>query len=499
MARIYQTVGGNWEPKGSTEQLHVYNGLDCLVTLEVLQVIRPKLNEITEKVYAHALTLQGPILEMEARGVKVNLPARGKVLAIFEGRLAEVEASLREILEDGVGVSINWNSPQQLQHLFYEVMGLPPVRKKGIITTDRKALEKLRGYFYAECIVNHILAIRDLKKKIGVLKTGIDADNRIRTSYNIAGTDTGRLSSYQSAFGSGTNLQNITGELRYIYEADQGKKLAYIDLEQAESRGVGAIIWNLFQDPTYLDFCESGDLHTSVCRMTWPELPWTGNLKNDKAIAKQKFYRDFDYRDMAKRLGHGTNYYGQPPHMAKEIRVPVDTVSTFQRQYFKAFPGISEWHAWVKNKLYRDGWITTFMGRHRQFMGRRWEAETLRSAIAFEPQSAVADYLNKGLLAVWKSRRVELLLQVHDAIVFQYDERDENEVVPAVMKMLELEVPLLHGRSLIIPTEAFVGWNWGYTHNAKKEHTNPDGLIAFIGADSRERTKPVAFLDRKFY
>lgn len=498
MARIYKTVGGNWQPKGSTEQLHVYNALDCCVTLEVLQAIRPKLNEVTSQTYAHALALQAPILEMECRGVLVNREKISSVLVLFEERLATIENSLREILEDGIGVSINWNSPIQLQKLLYETLNLPPVRNKGKITTDRKALEKLRGYFYAECIINHILAIRDVKKKIGVLRTGIDSDGRIRTSYNIAGTDTGRLSSYQSAFGSGTNLQNITGELRYIYQADPGYKLAYIDLEQAESRAVGAIIWNLFQDSTYLDFCESGDLHTSVCRMTWPLMPWTGDLKLDKALAKQKFYRDFDYRDAAKRLGHGTNYFGQPAHMSKEVRIPFDLVAEFQRTYFKAFPGIPEWHNWVRSKLLKDGWITTFMGRHRQFMGRRWDAETLRAAIAYEPQSAVADYLNKGLLSVWRSGKVELLLQVHDAIVFQYPEHLEDTVIPDVQRLLEIEIPLLHGRSLVIPTEAFTGWNWGYTKNAKGELTNPDGLIPFTGDDKRVRTKPTSFLDRKF-
>lgn len=484
------------KPTGATEALHIYNGLDCCVTLEVLGAVLPQLDPVTSAVYDFERALQAPILEMECRGVAVDLGERNRVARILVDQHKQLEASLNEILEEGLGVyGLNTNSPQQLKEFFYGTLGISPVRNRTGITVDRKALEKLRNHFFAEPIVNHILALRDVRKKLGVLRTGIDADGRIRTSYNIAGTDTGRLSSYQSSFGSGTNLQNITGELRSIFVADPGKKLAYIDLEQAESRKVGAIIWNLFKDGGYLDACESGDLHTTVTRLCWPDLAWTGDPQADKAIAKQSFYRHFDYRDASKRLGHGSNYYGKPPHISQVTRIPYELVAAFQPKYFTAFPGIPHWHAWVRDKLRKDGHITTFLGRHRWFMGRRWDDETLRAAIAFEPQSATADYLNRGMLEVWRANfpGTELLLQVHDAIVVQYDEERENEIVPKLRKLLEWEVPLLHGRSLIIPTDAMVGWNWAYHSDA-----NPNGLKKFNGNDNRTRTTraKIGIMDR---
>lgn len=489
--KIFTTT--NPLPEGQTELLHIYNALDCMITLEVWQAIYPQLDEVTEKTYAFAMDLQGPIFEMECRGVKVDQAARVRVCAVLEKEVGTLGRDLDYILSEGLGFSgFNPNSPIQLSKLLYSTLKLPPVKFHGKITTNREALEKLKKYFFAEPIINHILAIRDLKKKISVLKTGIDADGRIRTSYNIAGTDTGRLSSYASAFGSGTNLQNITGELRSAFVADKGKKIAYIDLEQAESRAVGGIVWNLFQDGGYLDACESGDLHTTVCRLCWDYLPWTNDPKANKALAKQPFYRHFDYRDAAKRLGHGTNYYGKPPNMARQTHIELGLVAEFQKKYFAAFPGIESWHRWVRNKLLQDGFITTFMGRRRWFFGRRWDEETIRSAIAYEPQSAVADILNRGLFKVWKLPQVELLLQVHDAIVFQYDEEKENDIIPLVMKTLQVEVPLLHDRSLIIPTEAFVGWNWAY-----KSNTNPDGLVGF-GNDTRKRTAEVKLMDQQF-
>jgi DNA polymerase-1 len=517
----YSTSQVRSQDLGAQEGDWLYNGLDCCITLEVFHAIHPQLDEITRPVYEHALAMQAPILEMECRGIRVDDEARGQVASGFYAQLKQLEEALKELLIEGLGLppedvswtvkvkgqlieKFMWNSPLELKKLFYERMGFTPIRKRGVVSTDRNALEKLRNYFHAECIVNHILAIRDISKKLGVLRTGIDRDGRIRTSYNIAGTDTGRLSSYASSFGSGTNLQNITGELRRVFVADPGKRLCYIDLEQAEARGVGAILWNLFHDGRYLDFCESGDLHTNVCKMTWPDLGWTGDMKKDKEIAKQKFYRDFDYRDASKRLGHATNYVGQPPQISRLVRIPMPLVQAFQHAYFAAFP-IRDWHAWVRQKLIKDGWITTFMGRRRWFFGRRWEDETHRAAVAYEPQSAIADYLNRGLLAVWRASirgelPVELLLQVHDAIVFQYDAELENEVVPQVRKLLEIEVPLLYGRSLTIPTEAMVGWNWAYAYDAKKKVlNNPDGLVPYTGSDDRRRSAPVPILDRKFY
>ena len=489
-------------PSSPALQEQIYNALDCCVTLEVFEAINPLLNEITGATYESSKAFMAPILEMELRGVLVDPAAKA---AIYQETLKthdRLQSNLSTILRDGLGIpSFNPGSWQQKSWLLYDVLGLPHVRKRGAITTDREALEKLSTYFQADTICNHIIAIQECRKKLGFLKTGVSSDGRMRTSYNIGGTDTGRLSSSASAWWDGTNLQNIAPEMRRMFIADPGHRLAYIDLEQAEARAVGAIIWNLFHDGKYLDFCESGDLHTNVVKMTWPELPWTGNPQEDKALAKQKFYRDFNYRDAAKRLGHASNYRGQPPYISKVVRIPVGLVQDFQSNYFRSFPGISQWHGWVRNKLLRDGWITTFMGRQRWFFGRRWEDETVRSAVAYEPQSAIADYLNRGMLNVWKrlGSRVSLLMQVHDAILIQYPEEIENEIIPQVQKLLEIEIPLFHGRSLIVPTEAQVGWNWGYPYNNKKELINPDGLVTFTGDDRRIRSATASFLDRKFY
>ena len=93
----------------------------------------------------------------------------------------------------------------------------------------------MESYLLARQIVRHIITMRELGKKISMLKTEIDPDGRMRTSYNIAGTSTGRFSSSYSEFGTGGNLQNVEESLRSIFISDPGFKFAKFDAKSGES------------------------------------------------------------------------------------------------------------------------------------------------------------------------------------------------------------------------------------------------------------------------
>lgn len=471
-----------------TELLWIYNALDCCLTEEIFGVISTQLDNQTRAIYEFSKALQAPVLEMKLRGILVDQHRRGIALKRYQEQIDVIQGNLDQILLEGIGRNFNWRSPLQLRELLYGVLGLPPIKKrnsKGFYTptTDRNALERLEVYFIAQPIISHILGLRDIAKKVGVLKTGIDPDGRMRTSFNIAGTSTGRFSSSLSDFGTGTNLQNIEDLLRSVFVSDPGYKFAYIDLEQAESRLVGAIEWNLFKDGRYLDACESGDLHTSVCRLAWgSQLEWTGDLGRDKVLAETPFYRQHSYRHMAKVLGHGTNYNGKPYTMAKHTKLDAKLIAEFQSKYFTAFPAHQAWHARVASDLQQYGRLDTLTGRRRWFFGRRDDDTVIREAIAYDPQGSVGDILNRGMLQVWRTNRVQLLLQIHDAILIQYPEEMEDEVLPEMLKAIIVPVPLNHGRTLVIPSEALTGWNWG-----KASEDNPDGLKVYKGGDTRKR------------
>jgi DNA polymerase I len=487
------------DPKSlsSWEREQVYNGLDCCVTAEVLDQLLPQLDNHTAATYTFSKELQGPILEMRLRGVLIDQARKGEVIDEYLWTMERLDAQLQRLVGEGFGLwDFNWRpNSKDLPRLFYDIMQIPAIRKGGRPTCDRAALEKLEGYFIATQIVKHIILLRDLMKKVSMLKTEIDPDGRMRTSYNIAGTTTGRLSSSFSEFGTGTNLQNIEESLRSVFIADPGMKMAYLDAEQGESRVVGAIEGNLFQDWKYLDACEGGDLHTTVARLVWTDLDWTGDLRRDRELAERPYYRHYDRRFMCKKIGHGTNYGGKSRTLASQAKVEVSLIEDFQPKYFRAFPAHLRWHAAVERQLREFGYLITLTGRKRWFFGRRNDDSTLREAIAYDPQGSLADILNRGMLEVWRARICQLLMQIHDAILIQYPEDQEDEVIPAVQRLLRVCLVLESGREFTIPYGVKTGWNWG---NFDKDN-NPDGLKTYSPGDKRRRTPEVPLLDRKFH
>lgn len=481
--------------KSQTERDFIYNGLDCCITAEVLDELLPQLDETTQRTYDFSRALQGPVLEMRLRGLLVDQARKAQVLDEYYDQLDRLERQLDRIVLEGCGLQgFNWRSGADLRDLFYDRLGLPVVRKQGRPTVDRAALEKLEAYLLARPIVAHMTALRDIGKKIAVLKTEIDPDGRMRTSYNIAGTSTGRFSSSFSEFGTGGNLQNVEESLRSVFISDPGYKLAKFDAKSGESYVVGAIEWNLFKDGKYLEACESGDPHTATARICWPELAWTGNLDKDKKLAEQPYYRHYSYRFMCKKLGHGSNYGGKPNTLASQSKLPIPVVAGFQPKYFQAYPAHLQWQQWVASTIRRTGMLTSLTGRRRSFWGRRTEDKTLREAIAYDPQGSLADIVNTAMLNIWRTNRsVQLVMQDHDALTFQYPEHLEDEIVPVLQKQLLVPVPLKHDRVLVIPYDCQTGWNRGKYDAAK----NPDGLRDFNGHDERKRQPKVGILDRR--
>ena len=479
--------------KSETEKLWIYNGLDCCVTLEVLEATLPQLDNLTGGTYNLSRALQAPVLEMNMRGVRIDEQERQQAIVSYRHDTERLEAQLRTIVHEGTGYTDfrdsgktkAWRSNHMVATLLYDVLRLPEVRKRGsrgelVRTVNREALEKLAGHFIARPIINHLLALRDIGKKLSVLETEVDPDGRIRTSYNIAGTTTGRFSSSLNDFGTGGNLQNIEERLRRIFIADPGMKFANIDLEQADSRNIGALCWNVYRDPRYLDACESGDLHTTVAKMSRPEMHWTNNLKDDRLLAEKPYYRHHSLRHMCKVLGHGTNYLGSAFEMSRHTKIEQAVIKEFQALYFKTFPTIPKLHEWTKKQLIETGYLVTPFGRKRWFFGKRDENDTLKQAVAFLGQSMTADEMNYAMIQTWRLNIVQLLLQGHDSLLMQYPQELENEIIPQVLAAMRAPLELEGGRQFCVPVDVKVGWNWG-----NRAEDNPNGLAKY--PDGRQR------------
>ena len=342
------------------------------------------------------------------------------------------------------------------------------------------ALENLCNYYHAEPFARVILAYRDASKLLSIISTGLDPDGRFRAAFNVAGTKTGRWSSNNSAFGSGANLQNIPDEVRRMFVPDPGMKICNIDLEQADARGVAAYAYACSGLDNLWRACESGDLHTTVSSLLWPEV-------RSRQDADRLYYREYTYRDLAKRGGHGTNYLAKARTVAKHLKIPVSVAEDFQHKYFTAFPEIPMWHQHTITELQLTHRLTNLLGRTRTFLSRLDEDKTHRDAIAHLPQSLTGDYLMTGAISAWRAGLpIQWLCQVHDSIVFQYPEEYEAETLQAVAKHLIIEIPV-RDRVLVIPHEISVGWNWGKRSEKKGVVTNPLGMQKYRGKDERVR------------
>jgi DNA polymerase-1 len=479
-----------------------------MITFEVFEALSKK--NAGAFPYDMARTMQAPAYTLMTRGVKIDMNARAETVHDLRKEKDRYESIFSRLTLEGLDYAINYRSPIQLQKLFYDLLGLPVIKiydkltKDHKVSTNRATLEKLTKHPSAKPFCDLILAMRDNDKKIQVLETGLD-NGRMHCSYQVAGPMTGRWASNTSVFGSGTNLQNISDKMRRVFIPDDGLKFAQFDLAQAESRVVAHL--SLPFGHAYLDACNSGDLHTTVTKLVWPALPW--GSAPDKEIAKRVFYRDFTYRDMSKRGGHASNYVGTPATISMHLKIPKTQAQDFHDDYFRAFPELRKWHNAVRVSLSTTRSISTPLGRVCAFTGRPWDSDTIKSAVAYAPQSTIGDILNLGFLKVWRmfdkihspDNPLELLTQVHDSILIQYHPRDESWLLPAVAEALTVPVDI-NGKECIIGVDIQTGWNWG-KYIEKKDSAgnvvveNVHGLKDYKGYDEREPPKKTSILDRR--
>lgn len=501
----------------ASELYWLYNALDVCVTFDVLNTLEAQADETALNTYRTSMATLAPVMEMMLEGLPVSLPQRDKTITLFEDQQRQLEDQFQRLCVEGLGLSpdrakrkgrrplaINPASPKDVQFLLHDVLKVPEKKRKrkgakiATTITDRATLEGFRTYLHAEPFINHILALRDAGKDLGFLRTTLDPDHKIRCSLNVAGTNTGRLSSSFSDTGSGTNLQNVRGRLKDIFVADPGWLIMDVDLGQGDSRGVAAIAWNWFVEShgeayagTYLDACEGEDLHTAVSRMVWPDLPWGDDPAKWRSVAETPIYREHSYRFLAKGAGHGSNYGAQPQTVATQAHVSVGEAEDFQRAYFAAFPVIRDWQQETLRQLEETRQLTTLWGRRRYFWGDPQASDVRNAAIAYSPQSNTGEFINRGMLQLWHYRNrldlpIRFLLQVHDSLVLMVKESEAETLVPKIMSKLKVVLPLARGREFTIPLDAKIGWNYGGYHPDR----NPHGLVGIDKHFTLDRQPP---------
>jgi DNA polymerase-1 len=399
--------------------------------------------ELKERELADLFTdLEMPISEllavMENRGIAVDRKKLESLAVFFE----KESAVQTKIAHEAVGHEFNLASPKQLQVVLFDELKLPKTKKiKTGYTTDADALNWLFEKS-KHPVLAAMLRVRETKK-LGATVEGLLAEttkaNRIHTHFAQTVAATGRLSSV------GPNLQNIpvrTEEGRQIREcfvAGSGyESLLTADYSQIEMR----IMAHLSNDAALLKAFESGeDLHASVAGLVFGVKP----SEVDPEMRRQM-------KAMSYGLAYGLSAYG----LAAQLDLSASAAQDLMNKYFIRFGGIRDYLSDVVEQARKVGYTQTVMGRRRYLPDlssdnrpRREIAE--RMALNAPIQGSAADIIKKAMLNVYslmseKKLKSQLLLQVHDELIFEVAPGEVETLTQVVRKGMgsafELRAPL---------------------------------------------------------
>lgn len=460
----FKDEGKKWfkNPFETVKEFRRYSAMDAAVLHEIYAGLEADLRRLGNwETYRRQLCLLEPLTYIASRGIRMNTEGLKQASIDTAARIRELEAELHEI----TGAKLNIKSPKQLKTYFYIVKGEKPYIKKGSPTVDETALLRLAAKGYREA--NIILELRHLHKMKGTYyEVILDADNRLRCSWNPVGTKQGRVSSSKTIFDTGANLQNQPKEMSKFMLADEGCILVKQDLSQAENRVVAYVAneHNMIQA-----FKNGRDIHSHTASLIY-------GIDISKVTKEQ--------RGMGKRTNHGLNYAMGHRRFALLHSMSLQDSQFLVERYHLIYPGVRQWHASIRQQLAKDRRLTNLFGRVRLFMDR-WGDEMFKEAYSFIPQSTVAEKLNAAMYTIYNEDAVDLLNNIHDAVVYQIPlSLGAAEILRRIRRNAEiLEAPLeANGRSFVIPIDTEIGFNAYDTESINLQNFTEKDLEAFIDA-----------------
>lgn len=473
----YKDDGKCWDGRRiSDEAEYLYNCKDNAVQREILPLeLRDAKTLGTEGGYRRTLSVFPSVLYMQIRGVKIDVKGKAKFLVEMEEKLSLAVTTINFL----AGKEINLNSSQQIARLLYGDLGLPiqyhPKTKK--ITTEKGAIQKLLviekkkgGEESKE--VKLLLALLEQSKFEKLRSTyaemEVDSDGRIHTSYGWISTY--RLSSSESHFGKGGNLQNIpvrTEEgrmVRKLFIPDEGMVFLARDYSQAEAM---VVAW-LARDNRLIELYLAGvDVHWERTKDLF------GLDENMSYNPKEKILLSLLdepvtlkwLRDLQKKFVHGFNYrMGHIKMKAILLSEGIDVPASFCRANLDKLkidnPFTVQWQNRVEEQIRRNRTLISPLGRKREFRGRL-SPDLINSAVAFVPQSTVGEMTQLGTQAVYEQvPEFEPLLNGHDEALGQCRPDDLDHCLREMNRLMTIPL-FIEGKELIIPGDFKSGPNWG--------------------------------------
>ena len=436
-----------------------YSAEDADLTMRLWTLLKPRLaaENMTALYETEERALTPVLARMEARGITVDRQILSRLSSAFAQRAGALEATAYELAGD----SFNLGSPKQLGDILFGKMGLPGGQKTktGQWSTGADVLEELaaQGIPLARTIVDW----RQLTKLMGTYTDALPAyinerTGRVHTSYSQASVLTGRLSS------NDPNLQNIPvrtedgRKIRTAFVASPGRVLISADYSQIELR----VLAHIADIQALKDAFEEGlDIHA----MTASEMfgvPVEG--------------MPGEVRRRAKAINFGIIYGISAFGLANQLGIERSEAGEYIKTYFARFPGIQDYMAEQRRRVKADGFVTTLFGRKIAFPNANSSHPAERSfveraSINAPIQGSAADIIRRAMIrmepALAKAGiKADMLLQVHDELIFEVDAGTEAVAMPGIQAIMENACdPAVH---LTVPlkVDAHAAHNWDEAH-----------------------------------
>jgi DNA polymerase I len=429
------------------------------ITLRLWQVLRARL--AAERVSSVYETLERPLIpvlaRMEQRGISIDRQVLSRLSGEFAQRAAALEAEIQTL----AGEPLNPGSPKQLGDILFGKLGLPggTKTKTGQWSTGARVLDELAEQGHP--LPRKILDWRQVSKLKSTYTDALPSyvnpqTHRVHTSYALAATPTGRLSS------SEPNLQNIPirteegRKIRRAFIAVDGHKLVSADYSQIELRLLAEIA---DIEPLEKAFREGLDIHAMTASEMFgvPVKGMPGEI-----------------RRRAKAINFGIIYGISAFGLANQLGIEREEAGAYIRKYFERFPGIRDYMEETKAFAKQNGYVLTLFGRKCHYpeiahSNASIRAFNERAAINARLQGTAADIIRRAMVrmepALEKAKlSARMLLQVHDELVFEVPDAEVERTLPVVEKvMAHAPMPAL---SLSVPlaVEARAAHNWDEAH-----------------------------------
>lgn len=429
------------------------------IGLRLWSLLKPRL--AAERMTTVYETLERGLVAVLARVEQRGISIDRQMLSRLSGDFAQTIARLESEIHEMAGESFNIGSPKQLGDILFGKLSLPAPKKTatGAYTTGAQVLEELAEQ-------GHQLPAKVLEwRQVAKLKsTYTDAlpsyvngrTSRVHTTYALAATTTGRLSSNEP------NLQNIpirTEEgrrIRTAFVASEGNVLMSADYSQIELR----LLAHIAEIPQLRQaFADGDDIHAITASEMFG-VPVQG--------------MPAEVRRRAKAINFGIIYGISAFGLANQLGIPREEAGAYIKKYFERFPGIRDYMEETKSFCRANGYVTTIFGRKMHYPEIKASnfsirANNERAAINAPIQGSAADIIRRAMQrmdhALWQAKlSARMLLQVHDELVFELPKDEVEKTIPIVRRVMERAAEPAVDLKVPLQVDARAAHNWDEAH-----------------------------------